>query len=203
VSLTTRKNQAQAQASAGLDLARQTATRVTPVAKDAAAQITPAVKDAAAQVTPAVKDAAARITPAVKDAAAQITPVAKDAAARVAAGVHNARVWAAPVLEQAGHSISETVAPKVSEIMTATARKVEPASETRKRRWPRLVVAAALASALGGIIATVLRRRATTLPDDVLPDDMVQPPQEPDAQPETEEVIVEAEVGANGNRPLS
>jgi hypothetical protein len=121
---------------------------------------------------------------------------------RLAQGVHHARVWAAPRIEQAGRSISETVAPKVSDMMTATARRVEPDSEARKRRlWPKLVAGAAVITALGGIFAALRRRRVTVLPDDVMPDDMVDPPQEPDSEQEGEEVIVEAEVGANGHRP--
>ena len=215
MSLTTRKKQAQAQASAGLDLARQTATRVTPVAKDAAARVTPAVKDASAKISPAVQDAAAKVTPLAKTAgetAKQAGVAAAQSAQsagewvrpRIEQGVHHARVWAAPRIEQAGHSITETVAPKVSGMMTATARRVEPDSEARKRRlWPKLIAGAALVTALGGIFAALRRRRV--LPDDVVMaegglDDMPGP-QEPDSEREGEEVIVEAEMGANGHRP--
>ena len=217
MSLTTRKKQAQAQASAGLDLARQTATRVTPVAMDAAARVTPAVKDAAAKVTPAAKGAAGRISPLARTAgetarqagvaAAQgVQGAGEWARPRLAQGVHHARVWAAPRIEQAGRSLSETVAPKVSDMVTAAARRVEPDSDARKRRlWPKLVAGAAVITALGGIFAALRRRRV--LPDDVVmpedtPDDMADP-QEPDSEREGEETIVEAEVGVNGHRPTS
>jgi hypothetical protein len=210
VSLTMRKNQV----SAGLDQARQAAAQVSPVAKNAMAQVTPVARDAMAQATPAAKDAAARVTPLAKAAGAAVAQAGVATAQgvqgagqwarpRIALGVHHARRWAAPRIEQAGQSLSQTVAPKVSDMMTATARRVEPTGDARGRRlWPRLAAGLAMVCALGGVIAVVLRRRSATLPDDVLPDEMVHPPREPDeSETDGEEVVVEAEVGANGNSP--
>jgi hypothetical protein len=210
VSLRTTKEQAQAQAGAGLDRARQVAIQVRPVAKDAAteaaARLAPLAKNASAAATQAGAAATQAATKSVQDASEWARP-------RITQGVHDAREWAAPRIEQAGHVLSDTVAPKVtvaitdsvapkvSEVMTATARRIEPASQAGKHRtWPRVIAGLALAAGLGSVIAIVLRRRSAQLTDDIMADDeTVEPPAETEA--DGEEVIVEAEVGANGNGP--
>jgi hypothetical protein len=199
VSLTKRKNQV----STGLDQARRAAAQVSPVAKDAAAKATPVAKDAVARVAPLAKTAGAAVAQAGVATAQGVQGAQEWARPRIALGVHHARRWAAPRIEQAGQSLSQTVAPKVSGVMTAAARRVEPAGEAGGRRlWPRLAAGLALVSALGGLIAVVLRRRAATLPDDALPDEMGHPPREPgESEKDDEEVVVEAEIGANGSGP--
>jgi hypothetical protein len=205
VSLRTTKEQAQAQASAGLDRARQAATQVRPAAKDAAA-------GAAARLAPLARNASTAATQAGAAATQGVHDARDWAAPRIAQGVHDAREWAAPRIEQAGHVISETVAPKVTgvisdtvapkvnEVMSATARRIEPTGDTVKRKlWPRLLAGLALASALGGVIAIVLRKRSAQLTDDVMDDEASEAPAQ--AQEDSEEVIVEAEVGANGDGP--
>ncbi|HEY3958578.1 MAG TPA: hypothetical protein VGM53_34885 [Streptosporangiaceae bacterium] len=223
MSLRTTKEQAQAQASAGIDRARQAATQARmrrPAAKEAAAgaaaRLAPlarnagtAATQAGAAATQGVHDASEwarpRITQSVHDARDWATP-------RIAQGMHDAREWAAPRIEQAGNVISdtvaprvtgvisETVAPKVNDVMTATARRIEPAGQAVKRRlWPRVLAGLAVASALGSVIAIALRRRSAQLTDDIMDDDVAEAPAK--AQEDNEEVIVEAEVGANGSGP--
>lgn len=211
MSLRTTKEQAQAQASAGLDRAREVAIQVRPAAKDAAAEaaarLAPLARNAGAAATQAGAAATQAATKGVHDASEWARP-------RIAQGVYDAREWAAPLIEQAGQAISETVAPKVTgaisdtvapkvtEVMTATARRIEPASQAAKRRlWPRVIGGIALASAVGGVIAIVLRRRSAQLTDDIMADDDQTAEAPAETEADGEEVIVEAEVGANGNGP--
>jgi hypothetical protein len=73
--------------------------------------------------------------------------------------VHDAREWAAPRLEDAATAVSETVAPKVSAALKATAKRVDPApSKTRRLLWPGVAVVAVLVAA-GAAVAVVLRKR--------------------------------------------
>ena len=95
-----------------------------------------------------------------RQAAAQMAPLAKSAQVNAQQGVYNARVWAAPRLDRMGHVLQEQVAPKMSAMLSATARKVEPTSRAR-RRWP--IVAAGMVMIAGGLAAAaaILNRRGT------------------------------------------
>jgi hypothetical protein len=88
-----------------------------------------------------------------RQAAAQMAPLAKSAQVNAQQGVYNARVWAAPRLDRMGHALQEQVAPKMSTMLSATARKIEPASRTR-RRWP--IVAAGMVMIAGGLTAAAV-----------------------------------------------
>ena len=63
--------------------------------------------------------------------------------------------------ERSGLVIRDTIAPKISESLTATARRVDvpTAGDVPRRRWPRTVVTMAVLVAVGAAAATVLRRR--------------------------------------------
>jgi hypothetical protein len=196
VSLTTRKNQAQAQASAGLDLARKTATQVTPLAKNASTTATQSLQSAREWAAP-----------------------------RVGQGVHHARGWAAPRIEQAGRALTETVAPKVSEVLTdtvapkvsgmltdtvapkvsgmltETAHRIEPSGQAgQRRRWPRLLAGLAIVAAAGGAIGVILRRRSAKLTEDLLADDevIIQPVPEAREDQDGEPSLADVEAGSNG-----
>jgi hypothetical protein len=73
-------------------------------------------------------------------------------------GMHTARVWAAPRLDQLGRAIQESVAPRMAASLAATARRIEPTSP-RRRRWPML--AAGIVMIAGGSMAAafLLSRR--------------------------------------------
>jgi hypothetical protein len=92
------------------------------------------------QQAKAVPSAArARAQQAAQQAAQQLGPMAKTARDNAAEKLHDARVWAAPKIEQAAHTVQENVAPKVSAVLQenvapkvsavleATAQKLEPA----------------------------------------------------------------------------
>jgi hypothetical protein len=73
--------------------------------------------------------------------------------------VDNARVWAAPHVERTGIAVRDSVAPKVTDLMVATARRLENAPPKR-RRWPRRVATMAmLAAAASAVAAVAIRRR--------------------------------------------
>ncbi len=107
----------------------------------------------------AVRQAGASQSARARQAATRMAPLAKAAQVNAQQGVYNARVWAAPRLDQMGHALQEQVAPRMSAMMSATARRIEPASKTR-RRWP--VIAAGMVIVAGGLAAAaaVLNRRS-------------------------------------------
>jgi hypothetical protein len=128
------------------------------------------------------------------------------AAPRIERGVHDARRWTAPRIERAAHAVEETVAPKVSSAMTATARRVDPSTSpagktSRRRLWIGLVAGAALASALGGIVAVIMRKRAATLACEAMPEDEMataETEHAPEDGESAEQIMMEAEIGVNG-----
>jgi len=112
----TKKSRTAASRAAGAaDVARSRAQDAATVAasraQDAADLARARARETAAQVVPKARDAAAQ-------AAAQVVPLSKRVGATatqsVEQGVHDAREWAAPRLEDAATAVSETVAPKVS-----------------------------------------------------------------------------------------
>jgi RNA 3'-terminal phosphate cyclase len=138
------------------------------------------------------------------------------AAPRIGQGMQGARGWAAPRIERAGHALEhtvdraghvleETVAPKVSGMMTATARRVDPSigAPSDRRRWLRILAGVALVSALGGIVAAIARKRAANLPGEVMPDDDMTETEPTAESSEGEQIMVEAEIGVNGKGPTS
>jgi hypothetical protein len=88
---------------------------------------------------------------------------AKDAAAQ---GVHGAREWAAPRLEDAAEAVTASVAPRVSSALRSTARQVRPegtgsgkAGLRRLLSWRWLLGAGAAIAAAGASAAFAMRRR--------------------------------------------
>jgi hypothetical protein len=94
--------------------------------------------------------AAARLQPA----ADQATPLARKAGAGAKRQADRTRSWAAPHVERAGQVVQDSIAPKVSSLLSATARRLEPA-EPRRPRWPKLVGASAAAAAASAAAAAV------------------------------------------------
>jgi hypothetical protein len=98
----------------------------------------------------------------VKTAGTTARDSARGAAAWAAPRVNGARAWTAPRIERSGLAIKDTIAPKISETLTATARRVDVTTPrldvaARRRRWPRVVAGTAILAAVGAAI--VLRRR--------------------------------------------
>jgi hypothetical protein len=91
-------------------------------------------------------------------AATQVTPLAVAAAASTRRGVHSARTWTAPRLERAGHNLEQRVAPKMATMLSAVARRVDPAPPKR-RRWPILAAGFVAAAGLSATAAYLISRR--------------------------------------------
>ena len=89
---------------------------------------------------------------------------ARSAAAWAAPRVNGARAWTAPRIERSGLAMRDTIAPKICEMLTATAHRVDvtvPRVDVTapRRRWPKVVAGTALLTAAGAAAAVVLRRR--------------------------------------------
>jgi hypothetical protein len=105
--------------------------------------------------------------PMVKTAGMAARDGARSAATWAAPRVNGARAWTAPRIEQSGLAIRDTIAPKISETLTATARRVDvppvpPVVEVtaRRRRWLKVGAGTALLAAVGAAaVVVVLRRR--------------------------------------------
>jgi trimeric autotransporter adhesin len=124
-------------------------------------------KDVSTTAATAAQNAAAAAQTAAQTAtmaAQEVGNAAQQAAANVNKGVFNARVWAAPQLENAADYTTTTLAPKVSAALRSTARQISPEDVQPKRSssvltWSFLA-AAVLAAA--GAAAVVIRIRYRT-----------------------------------------
>jgi hypothetical protein len=103
--------------------------------------------------------------PIAKTAGMAAQDGARSAATWAAPRVNGARAWTAPRIERSGLAIRDTIAPKICETLTATARRVDvPASPVvevtaRRRRWLKVGAGAAMLAAAGAAAAVVLLRR--------------------------------------------
>jgi hypothetical protein len=109
----------------------------------------------------------------------RIRPLVRYAGAAARRQSGRARAWAAPQLEHAGQALQDKVAPKAAALLSAAARRVEPATPQRSR-WRKLVGASAV-TATASALAAAARRRAkgpTTASD---PDDATNASDQEDA----------------------
>ncbi|WP_393916517.1 hypothetical protein [Halostreptopolyspora alba] len=99
--------------------------------------------------------ALARLQGLARDQAERFGPYADQARTNAADQLYRARGWTAPRLEVAAHRVEDTVAPRVADLLSSTAHRVEP-TKTRRgliaarrngRRIPRFVVFAGVATA--------------------------------------------------------
>jgi hypothetical protein len=174
VSLTTNKDEVQAQVSAS-DRARLAAAQA---------------RLAAAQATELAKNASATASQRAQSARDWVSP-------RIVEGIYQARGWAAPRIVQAGQTVGETVGPKVSEMLATTAQRVDPAPpEPGRRIWPRLIAAAAVLAAAGGAVVIILRGRGADAADTLMAEeDMVATPPEPHTANTEERVMADGDAG--------
>ncbi|MBO3746023.1 hypothetical protein J5X84_08095 [Streptosporangiaceae bacterium NEAU-GS5] len=87
-------------------------------------------------------------------AAERVGPMASNAREVAAHKVIDARIWAAPKLDQAAHSVEDQLAPRVSAFLTQAAQRVDPAP-ARSRKWP---IIAMLCGLVAGAVGFVLYR---------------------------------------------
>src|SRR5258708_14920373 len=83
------------------------------------------------------RDRARQAAAQVKPAAAQLKPLARSTGAAARRRVHKTRAWAAPQVERTGQVLQDSVAPKVSALLSSAAQRLEPATPPR-RRWRKL-----------------------------------------------------------------
>jgi hypothetical protein len=110
---------------------------------------------------------AARLQPT----ADQVMPLARNAGAAAKRQADRTRSWAAPHVERAGQAVQDSIAPKVSSLLSAAARRLEPAVP-RRRPWHKLAGASAVTAVAGAVAAAVrgrLKADAAAAPDQAKP----------------------------------
>jgi hypothetical protein len=99
------------------------------------------------------RQAAAQVGPV----AAQAKPLAKSTGAAASRSVHRTRAWVAPRVERTGQVLQDSVAPKVSSLLSSAARRLEP-TKPRDTRWRKLVGISLLTAAAGAGAALARKR---------------------------------------------
>ena len=97
----------------------------------------------------------------IKPMADQMKPLAKSTGRAAQRQWLRARAWAAPQIERTGKVLQDSVAPKVSDMLSSAAERIDPAKPKRGRWRLPVGIAAALAAAASGA-AAVLRKRSKT-----------------------------------------
>ena len=113
------------------------------------------------------RQAVARLQPA----AGQVMPLAKNARAKAERRSDRTRSWAAPQVERAGRVVQHRIAPTVSSLLSAAARRLEPAGP-RRPRWRKLIGVSAVTAAAGAAAAAVRshsKTGAVATPDEAEP----------------------------------
>ncbi len=110
----------------------------------------------------AIKDSARQAAAQLKPAAERAKPLAKNTGDAARRGFLRTRAWAAPQVERSGQVLQDTVAPKVSAMLSSAAKRIDPA-QPRYRRWQKPLGLATLTAA-GGAVAAFLRSKRKTGP---------------------------------------
>jgi hypothetical protein len=97
----------------------------------------------------------------LKPVAAQVKPLAKSTGEAAKRNFLRGRAWAAPRVERTGKVLEDTVAPKVSALLSSAAERIDPA-KPRPGRWRLPVGIAAALAAAASAAAAVFRSRAKT-----------------------------------------
>jgi len=141
-------------------------TRDAGAAAAKAAAASKAAQTAAAAAQSAAQTAAQTAAAAAQTAAQSVNSAAQTAATEVSKnvrqGVHSARGWAAPVLENAADYTTETLAPKVSTALRSTAKQVRPQDVRGKNKVRSILTWSALGAAVLaalGAVGVVVRKR--------------------------------------------
>jgi len=108
----------------------------------------------------AIRDGARHAAAQLKPAAERAKPLARNTTQVARRQIFRTRAWAAPQVEHSGQVLQDTVAPKVSAMLSSAARRIDP-SQPRHRRWKKPVGLATLTAA-GGAVAAVLKNRKKT-----------------------------------------
>ena len=104
------------------------------------------------------RQAAAQVMPV----AARMKPLARSTGLAARRRVHRTRAWAAPQVERTGQVLQDSVASKVSALLSSAAQRLEPAKPPR-RRWRKLAGISMITAAAGALAAVVRNRRKPDL----------------------------------------
>ena len=96
----------------------------------------------------------------LKPAAAQVKPLARSTQEAAVRGLHQTRVWAAPRVEHTGQVLQESVAPKVADMLSSAAHRIEP-EQPRSRNWWTLSGLLVIIAGAAAAAAIALRKRST------------------------------------------
>jgi len=156
--------------------------------------------DVAAQAIPAGKRAG---TTAVQGVRQGVHGAKEWAAPRLEEAVQGAREWAAPRIEEAAEAVTTTVAPKVSSALVTAARQVRPSGTKRAgiRRllnWRWLLGVGAVIAAAGAGAAVTMRRRYASATAEAK--DATESPEEQAAEPGAD-TAVRSEVNGRVTTP--
>jgi hypothetical protein len=121
----------------------------------AAASAQERARKAAVIASARAQEAAAKLRPA----AAQVKPLAKSTQEAALRGLTQTRTWAAPRVERTGQVLQESVAPKVADMLSSAAERIEP-EKPRSRNWWTLSGIAILLAAAAAAGAAALRKRS-------------------------------------------
>jgi hypothetical protein len=88
-----------------------------------------------------------------------MSPMAESARDLASHRLEDARIWAAPKLDQAAQSVEEQIAPIVSAFLAELARRIDVSAARRtRRRWP--IVALLSGAAIGAVGVAMYRNNA-------------------------------------------
>lgn len=116
-------------------------------------------------------DRAQQATERIKPVAAQMKPLAKSTGQAARRQLFRTRAWAAPRVERTGKVLEDTVAPKVSSMLSSAAERIDPA-KPKRGRWRLPVGIATAVTAAASAAAAVLRKRSKTDAAAAAPADM-------------------------------
>src|SRR5262249_50070115 len=105
----------------------------------------------------AIRERAQKAMASLKPAAERAKPLAKSTGEAAKRSMLRTRAWAAPQVERTGKALQESVAPKVSSMLSSAAKRIDPA-RPRHRRW-KTPFGLATVTAAGGAVAAFLRNK--------------------------------------------
>ena len=111
----------------------------------------------------AMRDGARQAAAQLKPAAERAKPLARSTGRAARRQLLRTRALAAPRVEHSGQVLQDTVAPKVSAMMSEAARRLAPA-QPRQRGWRKPVGLATLTAAGGAVAAFIRNRKKPVFP---------------------------------------
>jgi len=115
---------------------------------------------AAAVAQVRARELAARMGPAAAQLNAQMKPLARSTQEAALRYLYATRVWAAPRIEHSGQVLQDSVAPKVADMLSSAAHRIEP-EQPRSRNWWTLSGLLVIIAGAAAAAAIALRKRST------------------------------------------